>query len=150
MATSPPSTKPAGPSGVQHVEVLRLLAVVQRGRHRIDDRLDCPVSEREDERSEVEQREAIPLARQDRIRASARICEEERRREGDDRREHMEGERDGHRDAVAKTIDDQAEQDDRDREREETGTQQVSNLLLTEVELRAPLAEDRRAHGKAE
>ena len=135
---------------MQHVEVLRLLAGVQRGGDRIDDRFDRAVAEREDERPDVQQRKAVPLPCENGFRARAGIGEQERRRERDDRREHVQRERDRHRHAVAQTVDDEAEQDDRDREREQTGAQQISNLFLTEIELRAPLLEDRRAHGKAE
>ena len=84
------------------------------------------------------------------VRARPWRGEGKRGRKRDDRRDHVEEEGDRHRYAVSETVDDQAEQDDRDCEREETRTQQVTNLLLSEVEFRAPLTKDRSANGKSE
>ena len=72
-----PEHQPSGPSGMQDVEILGLLAVEQRRRHGIHDRLDGPVAERVHERPKIEQRKAVPLTRQHRLRACPGIGQRE-------------------------------------------------------------------------
>ncbi len=135
---------------MQDVQVARLVVRVDRRGHGVDDRLDRAVAEREDERADVEQREAELLAGRDRFGGGALRGERERRGHRHDRRHHVQRERDRHGHAVADPVDDQAEQDDRDREREQPGAEQVADLLLAQVEVDAPVLEHRGAHREAE
>ena len=133
----------SGPAGVEDVEPVRLRAREQRGRQRVDDGLAGAVGQRENEAAQVE----APVSRF-LVAADGKV--HGRGRQGDDGRQDVEREGDGHDAAVTPLIHHEAEGDDRDGEAPQAGPGDLAQLELREAVLLPPGAEETAADGEAD
>ena len=138
----------ARPSGVQDVQVVRLLLAIEGGDQRIDDGLTDAVRDREDEDA-PEQAEVGAGAGGVGVGRDVAAVHEGRRHRHDDR-QHVEDAREHEERLVAEPVQEQARDEDHDAEPDEAAPRDLSELRLREAELLSPLEEEPAADGEAE